>query len=116
MKFLNKFTSRYPFLAFLSNRYVLVLIFAAVWITFLDNYSYFEHKVLDKEIEELEDNKEYYIQEIKKDSTSIKQLKNAEQTEKYAREKYFMKREDEDIYIIEFEDDAKKVKDTTSEL
>jgi cell division protein DivIC len=113
---LKKFFSRYPFLAFLSNRYVLVLAFVAVWLIFLDNYSYFEHRILDKEIQELEDNKEYYIQEIKKDSTSIKQLKNAEQTEKYAREKYFMKRDDEDIYIIEFEEDAKKAKDTVSEL
>ena len=95
---------------------MLVLIFVAVWMTFLDNYSYFEHQVLNKEINELEDNKEYYIQEIKKDSTSIQQLKNGDQTEKYAREKYFMKREDEDIYIIEFEEDGKKVKDTTSAL
>jgi cell division protein FtsB len=112
MRPLNKLTNRYPFLKFLSNRYVLVLIFAAVWMLFLDNYSYFEHRVLNKEIKELEDNKEYYIQEIKKDSTSIKQLKNADQTEKYAREKYYMKRENEDIYIIEFEDDAPKEKKT----
>ena len=112
---LKKLTSRYPFLKFLGNRYVVVIIFVIVWLTFLDNYSYFEHKVLNKEIEELEDNKQYYIDEIKKDSTSIKQLKNADQTEKYAREKYYMKRDDEDIYIIEFEEDAKKLKDTTSQ-
>lgn len=116
MKFLKNFTSRYPFLAFLGNRYVLVIIFIVVWLTFLDNYSYFEHKILDKEINELEDNKQYYIEEIKKDSTSIRQLKNADQTEKYAREKYYMKREKEDIYIIEFEEDTQKVKDTTSAL
>ena len=112
---LKKLTSRYPFLKFLGNRYVVVIIFVIVWLTFLDNYSYFEHKVLNKEIEELEDNKQYYIDEIKKDSTSIKQLKNADQTEKYAREKYYMKRDNEDIYIIEFEEDAKKLKDTTSQ-
>ena len=111
---LKKLTSRYPFLKFLGNRYVVVIIFVGVWLTFLDNYSYFVQKELDTEIKELEDNKQYYINEIKKDSTSIKQLKNADQTEKYAREKYYMKREDEDIYIIEFEEDAKKVKDSTS--
>jgi len=116
MKFFKNFTSRYPFLSFLGNRYVLVLIFVAVWITFLDNYSYFEHKVLDKELNELEDNKQYYIEEIKKDSASIKQLKNTDQTEKYAREKYYMKREKEDIYIIEFEEDAPIVEDSTSAL
>lgn len=114
MKF-KQLPARYPFLKFLGNRYVLVIIFVCVWMFFLDNYSYFEHKVLDKEIEELEDNKEYYIQEIKKDSTSIKQLKNGDQTEKYAREKYYMKRENEDIYIIEFEEEeAAKTADSTS--
>jgi len=101
----SKFTSRSPFLKFLGNRYVLVIIFVTVWLLFLDNYSYIEHRVLDKQINELEDNKEYYIQEIKKDSTSIKQLNNPDQIEKYAREKYYMKRDNEDIYIIEFEDE-----------
>ncbi|QYJ69454.1 septum formation initiator family protein [Flavobacterium litorale] len=78
-------------------------------MVFIDNYSlYFEHPVLDNEIEELEENKAYYIQEIKKDSISIKQLKNPEQTEKYAREQYYMKRDNEDIYIIEFEENAEE--------
>jgi len=72
---------------------------------FLDNYSYVEHRVLNKEIQELEDNENYYINEIKKDSLKIKHLKNSNQIEKYAREKYFMKRENEDIYLIEYEKD-----------
>lgn len=102
----GKLTSKYPFLKFLGNRYVLVIIFFAVWMLFLDNYSYFEHRVLNKEIKELEDNKQYYLDEIKKDSISIRQLNNQDQIEKYAREKYYMKRENEDIYIIEFEDNV----------
>lgn len=105
MSLFNKITGNNTFLKVLSNRYVLVTIFVTVWLLFLDNYHYFEHKVLDKQIEELEDNKRYYIQEIKKDSTAIKQLNNPDQIEKYAREKYYMKRENEDIYIIEFEED-----------
>lgn len=110
MNAFSKFTSRYPFLKILGNRYILVIIFVTIWILFLDNYSYLEHKVLDKQIKELEDNKQYYIQEIKKDSAAIKQLNNPDQTEKYAREKYYMKRENEDIYIIEFEEDVPEEK------
>ncbi len=72
---------------------------------FLDNYSLLDHRILDKEINELEDNKDYYKDEIKKDQQKIKLLKNPDQIEKYAREKYYMKRDSEDIYIIEFEDD-----------
>ena len=93
---------------------MLVIIFVTVWLLFLDNYSYLEHRVLDREIEELEQNKDYYIQEIKKDSTSIKQLNNPDQTEKYAREKYYMKRDNEDIYIIEFEEDVPEEEGTKS--
>lgn len=104
-KTFQNIASKFSFLKSLGNRYIIVFIVFAVWMLFLDNYSYIEHRVLDTEIEELENNKSYYINEIKKDSTKIKQLKNGDQIEKYAREKYFMKRENEDIYLIEFEED-----------
>nr|WP_315214150.1 septum formation initiator family protein [uncultured Flavobacterium sp.] len=94
---------------FLSNKYVWVLLFFSTWMIFLDNYSYFDHRFLDKQINELEDNKKYYQEEIKKDQQNIKQLKNAEQIEKYAREKYYMKKDSEDIYIIEFEGDSTNI-------
>ncbi len=84
----------------------MVSLFFVVWMLFLDNYSYLDHRVLNKEIDELEDNKTYYQEEIKKDKGQIKKLKNPAQIEKYAREKYYMKRENEDIYIIEFEGDT----------
>ena len=95
---------------FLSNKYVWVLLFFCTWMIFLDNYSYFDHRILDQQIEDLEDNAAYYKEEIKKDQENIKQLKNPEQIEKYAREKYYMKRDSEDIYIIEFEED--RIKDS----
>jgi len=81
-------------------------LFFSTWMLFLDNYSYFDHRILDKQINELEVNKSYYQEEIKKDQANIKQLNNPEQTEKYAREKYYMKKDSEDIYVIEFEGDT----------
>lgn len=95
-----------PWFKFLSNKYVWVLLFFCSWMIFLDNYSYFDHRILDQQIEDLEDNATYYKEEIKKDQENIKQLKNSEQIEKYAREKYYMKKDSEDIYIIEFEGDT----------
>ena len=91
---------------FLSNKYMWSLSFFVAWMLFLDNYSYFDHRILDNQIEELEDNKTYYQEEIKKDQEQIKQLKNPEQIEKYGREKYYMKKDSEDIYLIEFEGDT----------
>jgi cell division protein FtsB len=94
----------------IANRYILVLIFFVIWMLFLDNYSYLEHRVLNQEIDEIEDNIDYYKSEIKKDSANIKHLKNNDRVERFAREKYYMKRENEDIYIIEYEDDKKAEK------
>jgi cell division protein DivIC len=96
-----------------SNKYVWVLLFFIVWMLFLDNYSYFDHRFLSREIDELEANKQYYQEEIAKDETNIKLLKNPNQIEKYAREKYFMKKDSEDIYIIEFEE--QRIKDSLLE-
>jgi cell division protein DivIC len=111
---LKKLTESYPILKILGNRYVIVLVFFTVWMLFLDNTSYMEHRVLNKQLDELEDNKEYYQEEIKKDEENIKNLKNPDQIEKYAREKYYMKRDSEDIYIIEFEGDTLKDEKTDS--
>lgn len=80
---------------------------------FLDNYSFFDHQILNKQIDDLEDNKKYYQDEIAKDEKSIKNLKNPGQIEKYAREKYYMKRDSEDIYIIDIEED--RIKDSLLE-
>ena len=99
-------TDKYPVLKILSNRYVIVTVFFIVWMLFLDNTSYMDHRVLNNQTDELESNKKYYQDEIKKDEENIKLLKNPDQIEKYAREKYYMKRDSEDIYIIEFEEDS----------
>ena len=99
---------KFPFLSFLGNKYYLTLVAFVIWMLFFDNYSYFEHRFLNQQINELNDNKKYYKSEIAKDSIKIKNLKNDNMTEKYAREKYFMKKDSEDIYIIEFEEDKTK--------
>lgn len=111
MKNIRAWLNQFWFLKIVVNRYTLVLLFFLIWMVFLDNYSYLEHRVLNKEIDLLEENINYYKKEIKEDSIRIKKLKNEDHVEKYAREKYYMKRENEDIYIIEFEDNKKVEKE-----
>jgi cell division protein DivIC len=106
----QKTIEKRPWLKFLSNRYVLILLLFATWMLFLDNYSYLDQRVLDKQIDELEENKKYYQDEIRKDEENIKHLKNPNQIEKFAREKYYMKKDSEDVYIIEFEGDSTTIK------
>ena len=108
MSYFKDLSNKYPLLKILGNRYVIVSVFFIVWMLFLDNTSYLEHRILNKQLDELEDNKKYYQDEINKDSKSIKELKNPDLMEKYAREKYYMKRDSEDVYIIEYENDSIK--------
>jgi cell division protein FtsB len=62
---------------------------------------------LNEEVADLEDEKAYYQKEITKDKKAIKALSTEDGLEKMAREKYYMKKENEDIYIIEYEDSLK---------
>ncbi len=90
------------------NIFVLSLVVFAVWMLFFDSNSWFIHNELNQEIKKLEEEKRYYEGEIEKDSNEIKSLSTEEGLEKYGREHYKMKKEDEEIYIIEYEDSLQK--------
>lgn len=96
------------FKVILRNKYVWITLGFLVWILFLDNYSYMEHRVLDKELKTLEKNKRYYATEKSKDSLQIKKFQKTEEVERYAREKYYMKKPNEDVYVIEYENEELK--------
>lgn len=93
------------------NLFVLILIVFAVWMLFFDSNSWFFHRDLNKEIEHIQEEKEYYIESIKKDEAEIKKLSTDDGIEKYGREKYHMKKENEEIYLIEYEDSLPKSND-----
>lgn len=90
-----------------TNRYVLVLLIFTIWMLFFDTNSWLTHQKLDNEISEIENNIKYYKSEINADQKTLKQLKDSVLIEKFAREQYFMKRENEDVFIIKYEDSLK---------
>ena len=90
-----------------SNKYLLILVLFVIWMVFFDTNSYFIHKELNNSIETLEKNKEIYNAEIAKDKVFIKKMEDPNEVEKYARETYYLKKENEDIYIIEHQDSIK---------
>ncbi|MBZ9619821.1 FtsB family cell division protein [Psychroflexus lacisalsi] len=100
-----------PWFKFMSNKYVLVLTVFVVWMLFLDSNSWLIHRELNQEIDEIKANKLYYQTEIQKDKQILNELKDSIEIERFARETYFMKRPDEDVYIIEYEDSLKTDKD-----
>tara|TARA_R110002073_G_scaffold24309_6_gene82285 strand:+ start:1858 stop:2190 length:333 start_codon:yes stop_codon:yes gene_type:complete len=93
-----------------KNAFFVISIVFAIWMLFFDTNSWFIHNELNNDIEALENEKEYYKKEIEKDKKEIKKLSSDKGVEKYGREKYHMKKKDEEIYLIEYEDSLKKKK------
>ena len=102
---------RKKWIAYLGNTYVIVLILFIVWMLFFDSNSYLIHSELDEDIEALEENADFYREEIEEDKAFIEKMKDSNEIERYAREKYYLKKENEDIYIIEDADSLKNKKD-----
>ena len=97
-----------PWFKLITNRYILVLLIFCIWMLFFDTNSWLNHQKLNKELSEIESNINYYKTEIKKDSAIISTLKDSTEIEKFAREHYYMKRENEDVYIIKHKDSITK--------
>ena len=87
---------------FLTNKYIVILSAFLIWMFFFDANVQL-NKEFKKEINELNNTINFYKKEIKKDKKTITELQDSLQLEKFAREKYLMKKENEDIYIIEFD-------------
>lgn len=71
---------------------------------FMDTNSYLFHKELNTEINSLKEQKKRLKIEIEKDKKLIEDLNDMDNYEAFAREKFFMKKNNEEIYIIEFKD------------
>jgi cell division protein DivIC len=100
--FLNLILSMKPIFRKLTNKYFLATVFFIVWMFFFDHNDIVLGFKRRQELHELRDKKEYYQERIKSTREELNQLKqNASSLEKVAREKYMMKKDNEDLFIIE---------------
>jgi cell division protein DivIC len=90
-----------------TNIYVLVSLFFIFWMLFFDTNSLRIFWSLNKKIDDLEGQKKELLRQINDDKLFIQKLSDSLELEKFGRENYFLKKEDEDIYIIEFSDSLK---------
>lgn len=94
---------------FITNKYLLASVFFLVWMLFFDQRDYFQVKERQAELAKLEAKKQYYVEEIAKTRKELDDLqKNPAALEKFARERYLMKKAGEDIYLIEDSTAVKK--------
>ena len=88
----------------LTNKYALTGLGFVIWMIFLDANNYFIHEELDQQIENLENDIEFYEETLAEERELLHQLEtNPEAFERYARENFGMHKEGETITIIEYE-------------
>ncbi|MCB9013039.1 MAG: septum formation initiator family protein [Bacteroidales bacterium] len=88
-------------LPYLRNKYLLTIIFVVVWLTFFDRNNFIDRVSLIRESHQLKNDCEYYREKIVNDSARLVELHSSpEMLEKYAREQYLMKKDNEDIFVI----------------
>jgi len=81
-----------------------ILLGFVVWMLFIDTHSWTLHSELNREIEQLELEKEALKAVIKEDKEMIDLLQNRDSLERFAREQYGHKKENETVFIIEPQD------------
>ena len=85
----------------IKNRYFLVTAFFLIWVGFFDQNDWVSRKAVDTQIEELQADKEFFTTEVERLQEVRKTLlTDDEALEKYAREKYYMKKKGEDVFVI----------------
>lgn len=89
----------------LTNKYVLISVVFAIWILFLDANAWLtSQRELDLQLKEKQQNIDFYKRGIAADREKITILKDSAGIEKFARERYLMKKENEEVFIIQHED------------
>jgi len=96
---------------FFTNTYILVLTIFVIWMAFFDTNSLLIHMELGKEVRKLERQREFLREEIQKDREILEKMADPGELERLAREKYYMKKEKEEIFLIEYQDSVKQGKD-----
>lgn len=103
MEIINKI-KKSKILKLLSNIYVFTSLVFFIWIFFIDSNSVLVNLKLSNELKELKERKLLLEKQIEIDKQIISNLNNPDSLEKYAREKLYMKKENEKIFIIDIKD------------
>ena len=93
-----------PWFKLATNLYALIGIFFIVWMVFLDSNSLLIYFNLKNKLTELKRQKSTLEENIDLDRQTLLQLSDSTEMERYARERYLMKKSNEDVYLIEYAD------------
>lgn len=85
----------------ISNKYFLVTAFFIAWMLFFDHNDLLSQYEYRSRLNKLKEEKDFYTRETERVKKDLDELtSNRERLEKFAREKYLMKKDNEDVYVI----------------
>ena len=88
-------------LELVRNKYFLTIVGFAVWMMFFDRNDMISQYEYLSQVNKLQQEKDFYTKEIATVQKDLKELdSNLNTVEKFAREKYFMKKDNEDVFVI----------------
>lgn len=89
------------FLKIIKNKYLLVIIALGFWLLYFDKNDVFTQFDLIQKCNKLNAEKDYYKAEIQNNKNEIYELQNnTESLETFAREKYLMKKDNEEVFVF----------------
>ena len=87
--------------SWLRNKFFIAFAAFTVWMLFFDERDVFTMRHHRQELRDLQQSKRHYTDKITQEKAELENLKNNPSTlEKYAREKYYMKRDNEDLFLV----------------
>ena len=85
----------------IRNKYLIAFLVFMVWLLIFDNNNLIDRIKYLNALHEMDDEKQYYLERIEKDTRRLNELKtDRDNLEKFAREQYFMKKENEEVFVI----------------
>lgn len=82
-------------------KYLLTILLFVVWMLFFDQNRMLNQLKMRRTLRDLENQKQYYIEEIENNQQLIQDLtEDTAFMERYAREHYLLKKDKEEIYLI----------------
>lgn len=88
-------------LELIRNKYFLSVAAFVVWMIFFDKNDIIAQYEFRSEVNKLQEEKDFYVKEISQVKKDLNELNtNLNTAEKFAREKYFMKKDNEDVFVI----------------
>ena len=99
---------------YVYNKYMFTFLGFLVWLSFFDKHDFILQHSYRKKLADLKHERDYYTEQIEKNKAEMQELfTNNRNLEKFAREKYYMKRDNEDVFVF-VDENNKLLSESTS--